>query len=221
MIVDTELKYRPQNLSDFVFPNDALKKTITDYATGKKTRQLVLAGPNGTGKSLLADLLPDAIEGKPAQVNKVRMSALNSDEDVEKTFCYNKHFNKLFTVNGQRFNYNIIEELNVAPSSNATNKKRALDALRIVVEEYRGTDLFIITTNELQNVDRGIRSRAEVLTVLACTPEVFFPRAKQILEAEGLQLNDDQLLNILKETYAKQQDNRAYYKILDRVLREV
>ena len=59
---NTEAKYSPKNLEDFVFPSHDVKRTVTAYASGEVTRPLILSGRNGTGKSLLARLIPKAIE---------------------------------------------------------------------------------------------------------------------------------------------------------------
>lgn len=219
MIVDTELKYRPNSLSEFVFPDEHVEEIIWAYVSGEITRSLILAGPYGTGKTLLTNLLPDAIEGKKAEVNKVPGTVLNSAADVKKHFCINKGFYNAFTINGQRFNYHIVEELNVAPANNASNKKQAIDALKIALEEYRGTDLTIFTTNELKNIDPGLRSRCHVVKVPPCKPDVFFARAKQIMVAEGAEIEDAILLSALEDVYTEHYDNRAYYKALEELLR--
>ena len=113
MLVDTEIKYRPTKIADLIFPNKEVEEVIKAYGTGQVTRPLILCGKNGTGKSLLAELLPDAIEGFRASVNRIRATDLNSNKEVYAQFTRNKQFDALFTLNGQRYNYNIIEEVNV------------------------------------------------------------------------------------------------------------
>ena len=213
MYADTEMKYRPQQLNRFVFPNSEVEEVINAYASGKATRPLLLSGKNGTGKSLLASLLPHAIEGFEAQINCVRACDLNSNKEVQAKFASNKNFDRLFTINGQTRNYNVIEEVNFDP--------RARDAFRVVLDEYRGTDLTILTTNELAKIDVGIRSRCEVLEVPPCEPRLFLKRAKEILVAEGCDIDDGDLLSTLEATYDLLPDNRQYYKKLDELLRSV
>ena len=212
-IVDTEVKYRPKTLADFIFPSQDVKEVISAYCTGGVTRPLILCGSNGTGKSLLAQLLPPAIEGRPASVNRVRATDLNSSKEVNFVFTSDKEFDRLFRVDDQLFNYNVIEEVNFNPS--------ARDAFRVVLDEVRGVDLTIITTNRIDKIDIGIRSRSEVVEVTPLEPELFLPRAKAIINAEGFEVDEAALLAALQATYDLGPDNRNYYKKVDSLLRSM
>ena len=211
--IDTERKYSPAFIGDFIFPNVHVKSVITAYASGEVTRPLILCGRNGTGKSLIAKLLPKAIEGmEDVQVTHVKAHKLNSDSEVDELFSRNKIFDLFFTVNGQRYTYNVIEEMNSCI--------KGRNAFRIALDKYMGTDLTIITTNEIAQIDKGIRSRCEVLEVPACTPAVFLPHAKRIMEKEGIGIEDNVLLAALETSYVIAPDNRGYYKVLDGLFRD-
>ena len=211
--IDTERKYSPAFIGDLIFPNAQVKSVITAYASGEVRRPLILCGRNGTGKSLIAKLLPKAIEGmEEVQVTHVKAHKLNSDSEVDELFSRNKMFDSLFTVNGQRFTYNVIEEMNSCI--------KGRNAFRIALDKYMGTDLTIITTNEIAQIDKGIRSRCEVLEVPACTPIIFFPHAKSIMENEGIEIEDSALLAALEASYEIAPDNRGYYKVLDSLFRD-
>lgn len=152
-IIDTEYKYRPRSLDEFVFPNKQVEELAKAYGTGEITRPLILSGTNGSGKSLLSDLIPQKIEGFKPQVNRVRSTDLNSSNEVYSQFTRNKAFDNVFVVNNQKYNYNIIEEVNF--------DVKARDAFRVVLDEYRGVDMTIMTTNQIGKIDIGVRSRCE------------------------------------------------------------
>lgn len=211
--IDTERKYSPAFIGDLIFPNAQVKSVITAYASGEVRRPLILCGRNGTGKSLIAKLLPKAIEGmEDVQVTHVKAHKLNSDSEVDELFSRNKMFDMFFTVNGQRYTYNVIEEMNSCI--------KGRNAFRIALDKYMGTDLTIITTNEIAQIDKGIRSRCEVLEVPACIPAVFFSHAKRIMEKEGIGIKDNALLAALEASYDIAPDNRGYYKVLDGLFRD-
>lgn len=205
-IVDTEAKYRPCSLDDFVFPNEEVQEIVLAYGSGEITRPLILSGSNGSGKSLLTELIPKTIEGFEPIVNRVRSSDLNSSNEIYNKFTRDKQFDKLFTINNQRYNYNVIEEVNV--------DGKGRDAFKVVLDDFRGLDMTIMTTNELLKIDVGVRSRCEVVHVPPCEPHVFFPRAKSIIEAEGYDLDDDALMDALEAVYDIKADNRKFYKKL-------
>ena len=206
MLSDTERKYRPTNLNEFVFPNTQVEEVVRAYATGDITRPLILSGKNGTGKSLLSELIPTAIEGFKPQINRVKSCDLNSSNEIYSQFTRNKQFDSLYTSNNQRYNYNVIEEVNF--------DAKARDAFRVVLDEYRGIDLTIITTNEIEKIDIGIRSRCEILHVPPCEPDVFFPYARAIIQAEGYDIDDCALSATLDAVYELRPDNRLYYQKL-------
>jgi len=211
-IIDTEYKYRPRSLDEFVFPNKQVEELAKAYGTGEITRPLILSGTNGSGKSLLSDLIPYQIEGFKPQVNRVRSTDLNSSNEVYSQFTRNKAFDNVFVVNNQKYNYNIIEEVNF--------DVKARDAFRVVLDEYRGVDMTIMTTNQIGKIDIGVRSRCETMHVPPCEPQVFFTRAKSIIEAEGYIIDDDALMAALEAAYEAKPDNRRYYQTIDEILRK-
>ena len=171
---------------------------------------LVLHGEYGTGKSLLADLIPKALDGDDVKVNYINAEELNNAKDVREKFFRSVQFDKLFTTNGQKNNYTIVEEVNFDP--------KAKGALRVCLDGMAERELFIFTTNEVEKIDRGLLSRAEVVEVLPAPPDRFFPRAQHILRSEGVDLDDSVLRDVLETVYENDYDNRAYYRALDEII---
>ena len=214
MLINTTKKYTPTNLSDFVFPNLASQDIATAYASGIYEQPLILHGKSGTGKSLLQTLIPNAIEGFEASVQRVKCADLKSADDIHDLYGRNKTFNRQFTINGQRFNYIIIEEFLI------TNKKMS-DAFKIELDQTLGTDITIISTNRYEKIDDGIKSRSIELELIACDPQAFFPHAKKMFVEEGVDFDDQLLLKCLQVTYAKSQDNHKYCQALDSIFRSI
>lgn len=214
MFINTAKKYSPQSLSDFIYPNGEAKDIVDAYVLGGEERPLILHGTNGTGKSLLQRLIPNAIEQREASLKVVKCADLKSAADIHDLYGRNKHFNRTFTVEGQRFNYIIIEEFLM------TNKKM-IDALKIELDQTLGTDLTILSTNRFEKIDYGIESRSMTLELVPCEPQVFFPYAKKMFAAENVDYDDQKLLKCLQATYTMRPDNRKYYQALDSIFRGI
>lgn len=214
MFINTAKKYSPQSLSDFIFPNAQAKDTVDAYVLGGEERPLILHGTNGTGKSLLQRLIPNAIEQREASLQVVKCADLKSADDIHDLYGRNKHFNRTFTIDGQRFNYIIIEEFFM------TNKKM-IDALKIELDQTLGTDLTILSTNRFEKIDYGFVSRAIDLELIPCEPNTFFPHAKKMFISEGIDYDDQKLLKTLEVTYTLRRDNRKYYQAIDSLFRTI
>lgn len=208
--MNSQHKYRPKNISEFVFATDEVERQVKRYACGKSLRPLVFHGPNGTGKSTLAELIPKALEGDHVKVNRVKAEDLNSNSEVRNIFTRTKQFDKMFAPEGQSRNYTVIEEVNFDP--------KAKGAMRESLDEMEERDLTIFTTNELDKLDPGLLSRAEVVEVPPASPERFLPRAQEILRAERVTLDDANVLEVLESVYDVSADNRAYYKAIDQII---
>ncbi len=214
MFINTAKKYSPQSLSDFIFPNAQAKEIAEAYVSGEIEQPLILHGTNGTGKSLLQRLIPNAIEQREASLQVVKCADLKSADDIHDLYGRNKNFNRTFTVKGQRFNYIIIEEFLM------TNKKM-IDALKIELDQTLGTDLTILSTNRFEKIDYGIVSRSIDLELIPCEPHIFFPHAKKMFTSEGIDYDDQKLLKNLEVTYTLRRDNRKYYQAIDSLFRAI
>lgn len=205
--MNTEIKYRPKSIEEFVFANDKVKQKVEHYVRGGAVRPVILYGTHGTGKSLLSNLIPKAIDGDDVQVNQIYAEELNSNKEVRSQFVRSSHFDSLFQPVGQSRNYNIIDEAN--------DVIKAKGALRESLDAMNGRDLTIFTTNAYGNLDLGIRSRCEAIEVPPLPAERFLSRAQEILCNEGVMLPDDVVLRVLESVYEAHKDNREYYKALD------
>ena len=182
------------------------------YASGELEAPLLLHGTSGTGKSLIQRLLPNAIEKKELNLEKVKSSDLKNASDIHDLYGRNKMFNKNYTINDQKFNYIIIEEF-------LMTKAAMSDAMKIELDDTLGTDLTILSTNRLDEVDVGIQSRCVPLYVPPCTPQIFLPYAKKILDSVSVEYDDNVLLNGLSTVHKTFADNRKYYQWLDKLVR--
>jgi hypothetical protein len=98
---------------------------------------------------------------------------------------------------------------------------KGADAFRVIMDKYLGTDLIILTSNEIQKVDGGIKSRSKCLHVPPCEPHVFLPRALDIVHDEGYDIDPNELLATLEAVYDQKPDNRRYYEKIDELLQTV
>ena len=208
--MNSNYKYRPTNIDEFVFATPKLEAQIRRYTDGKSMLPLVLHGQYGTGKTLLAELIPKAIDGEDVAVSRVNAEELNSAGEVRKRFFREPLFDRLFGTGEQKYNYTVVEEVNFDP--------KAKGALRVCLDGMAERELFIFTTNEVEKIDRGLLSRAEVVEVLPAPPDRFFPRAQHILRSEGVNLEDSVLRDVLDTVYENDYDNRSYYKALDEII---
>jgi replication-associated recombination protein RarA len=208
--MNTIYHYRPKGIDEFVFATDKLERQIRRYTDGKTTMPLVLHGTYGTGKSLLAELIPRAIDGDEVSVNKINAEDLNNKKEVRAKFSRSANFDRLFSVGGQTMGYTVVEEVNFDPT--------AKGALRTCLDDMASRELFIFTTNEVEKLDRGLLSRSEVVEVLPVTPDRFFDRAKHIVSSEGVEIADAVLRDLLEAVYDADYDNRSYYRAMDEVI---
>lgn len=213
MIINTEKKYSPQSLDEFIFPNEESHELITAYASGDIERPLILYGSSGSGKSLLQRLIPNAIEKKTASIKTIKCADLKTPSAIHDLYGRNKQFNENFTVDNQRFNYIIIEEF-------LMTSMKLVDAMKIELDKTLGTDLTILSTNRFAKVDDGIVSRCETLELKPCEPQIFFPHAKKIFDSEHIDVDANSLMNHLEISYALRADNRKYYSTLDAIFRK-
>jgi DNA polymerase III delta prime subunit len=212
MIISTTKDYSPKSIHEIIYPNNEVREIVFAYASGKLEAPLLLHGTSGTGKSLIQRLLPNAIEKKEAHFEKIKSNDLKNASDIHDLYGRNKMLNKNFTINDQRFNYIIIEEF-------LMTKAAMSDAMKIELDETLGTDLTILSTNRLDEVDVGIKSRCEILHVPPCSPQTFLPHAIRILNSLSVKFDANVLLDGLRQVYKTYQDNRKYYQWLDRVIR--
>ncbi len=208
--MNTEWKYAPKSLDEYIFGTDEVKDTVMQYVEGGARRPLILHGFFGTGKSLLARLIPKAIDGSAVMVDRINGSDLVNKTQQLEFLDRPERFDHLFEPADQSRWYTIVEEMSV--------DVKAKEAMRVLMDKMSQRTQFIFTTNELHKIDGAIQSRSEVLRIDPLTAEQFLPRAEHILEAEGVRIPRDLLGQILEDVYVNYRDNREYYKTLDRLI---
>lgn len=207
------LKYAPKTLDEVVLGSITLKNKLAEYINGRDLKPLILHGGVGTGKTTIANLLPDAIEGKKAEVTRLKAVEFNSINDVMQTFEDHTMFYQVFTINDQKRNYIISNEINFTP--------KAAIAFRDVIDDMIGHTQFIFTTNYIDQVDIALRDRSSCLVVPPVSAKDWLPRAQWILQQEGIALSDDQLLKVLSAQLQISSSNRKLLERLEDFVRSV
>ena len=147
----TEIKYAPKNLNEIIYPNDATKNRILAYGSGALSGHIILHGPNGTGKTSIANLLPHAIDGVEADIESKNFKEIF---DLDNIGEYLLRVNHLKTINQSGKYYMVFNEFD--------NAKGNFDEFWTAMDKCQNL-MLIITTNNIMDVHASIRSRCEMI----------------------------------------------------------
>lgn len=182
------IKYAPKSLAEVIFPNQAVKLRVEAYTRGLLDKHIILHGPNGTGKSTIARLLPDAIVGGNAIVE------CNDYDDLLNKKDLRQYLRQACTLNGftdQSKVFLVFEEFD--------NAKVNLNKLWTAMDACANELLVIISTNHEMSISKSFRDRCNLINIHKLSANNILPRAQFILQNEGLILPDDYVLAYLQQ----------------------
>ena len=190
--------YEPTSLNDIIFGNPESRLRIYDIVTGAETLPasgksgILLYGTWGTGKTTVATMLPNAIEKGRTQ-NGLTMSAdlircqqgFNGPQVID---FIAKILDKN-SLNGSGLHYIIIDEVDLLTKSAQESLKSAMNTIRCI---------FILTTNYVAKLDRGLLDRCVLVEMNAAKCEQLLSLAHQIATKQGVNVSDEELLLTIK-----------------------
>lgn len=188
-----EKRHRPTCFDDLIFADPLIKNGLRRYATRAQYGCILLHGPFGTAKSTTAEIIirerHNLIGVTQGHIERLTAVSLKSSglEVLENALGL------MITANandGQP--YVIIDEVDLL-SKTMQNELRHLIDTKSVAK-------FIMTTNDLCKVDKGIRNRSDEFHLAPLTAQHLLGRAEAIVEAEGVSIPQDLLLRLLNNT---------------------
>jgi DNA polymerase III delta prime subunit len=206
-------KYQPHTFGQIVFANDESRQLIEDIVTGvmpfpfEGKTGILLYGTFGSGKTTLARILPEAIEqGQTGQTLSMPYEFFG---------CQQGHVGTAFTamvekqtsktsLNTSGHHYFIFDEVDSLSKTAQAGMKTTLNSPR---------SIFILTTNNISQLDKGVKDRCVLIDMNAPPDTAFLPLARQIATDENVVLNDTQLLTAIAG------NNGSFRSVIFQVLR--
>ena len=201
-----EIKYAPNQLDEVIYPNVGVERRINGYATKQLEGHIILHGPNGTGKTSLANLLVKEIGNQHPEIERKDADELLTQPDLKKYLKQAVAYAAMTT--SEKF-FLILNEFDYS-KKNLNKFWTALDACGDGV-------MAIITTNQPMDVHASIRSRCDVIEMPGVCAEAALQRIQYCLSMEGVNLPDAQVLHYLKN-YVQGFDLRRYFRIADQII---
>ena len=193
-----EDQIKPKTVNDFIYSNKESRLRIEDVVTGAQPLPyagksgVLLYGVYGTGKTTLANILPNAIEvGTTGHVQALPeyyigcrqgLNGVQVSQTIDKILATQ-------ALNASGKHYIILDEVDVLT-------KQAQESLKSSFNTTRG--VFVLTTNSVSKLDKGLLDRCVLVEMNAADPEAYLPLAHKITAAHDVVLNDEDLIPTIK-----------------------
>lgn len=178
-------KYRPQSLSDYL-GNETIKEKFQEYIDNGLKANLLLSGDPGIGKSTFAHILVKHFDCDYKYINASDDNNVETVRTKISKFCITSGFTKL--------KFLVLDEFG------AFTKQGQL-ALKSVLEQFSESTRFILTCNEIENVDEAIKSRCQHFTLIAPEKVKVRKRMLEILDKEKIEYELDEVDTIIDYNY--------------------
>jgi DNA polymerase III delta prime subunit len=178
-----ENDFKPKSLDECVISDVRSKDILSQILNGQLPFPafgkcgILLHGDYGTGKTTTASLLPELIEVSRGGSNAFYdlypcAQGMNGSQLIQKIEARTS----LVSFNQSGLHYSILDEVD-----NLTDAAQA--SLKAIMDCRHG--IFILTTNDITKIDKGIVNRSHVIHMLVAQSKDWLPIVKRMITTMG------------------------------------
>lgn len=189
-------KYAPVTMREIVIDDADIKQRLEDYADGLRTGHVLMHGPRGTGKSSAANVIAQQrTHGNIGAFTKAYEGAIFTESDFGKVL-QDWDWQRSQGVDVPVMVINEVDLLSVSLK----------EKLKAFTDDYGHLGQIVATTNNPHKLSAAQQDRFDLIEMPALPAEAFAPRVREIVQAEGYEVGEDAVLDVLSSATGSWRD---------------